>query len=64
MIVRTYTFMKSQGSVQDSLNGNQLMGGKHIGVHKVAEQITGINFSLSDGATLDEGMKFSIYGVK
>jgi hypothetical protein len=59
----SYTFMKSQGSVQDSLNGNQLMGGKHIGVHKVAEQITGITFSLNTG-TLDEGMKFSVYGVK
>lgn len=59
----SYTFIKSQGSVQDSLNGNQLMGGKHIGVHKVAEQITGITFSLGSG-TLDEGMKFSVYGVK
>ncbi len=60
----SYTFLTTQGSVEDDLNGTQLMGHKGFGVHKSAEQITGVNFSLSDSATLDEGMKFSVYGVK
>lgn len=56
-----FTSLTIQGSLQDSLNNNHLMGNKGIVNYKVAETIKGIQFY---GNTLDEGMKFSVYGVK
>ena len=55
----SYTFTTVQGSQVD----NYLTGSKGVTVHKSAEVITGINF-LPSGGTLDEGAKFSVYGVK
>ena len=58
-----YTFLTIQGSLQDSLNGNKMMGSKGIAVLKSAETIKGIHF-LPNSGTFDEGMKFTVYGVK
>jgi len=55
----SYTFVKSQSSAYYSSGG---LGYKMIGVHKVAEQITGINFFPRSG-TLDN-MTINVYGVK
>tara|TARA_Y100000361_G_scaffold139447_1_gene142511 strand:+ start:256 stop:768 length:513 start_codon:yes stop_codon:yes gene_type:complete len=55
----SYTFVKSHSSAYYSGGG---LGYKMIGVHKVAEQITGINFFPRSG-TLDN-MTINVYGVK
>ena len=49
--------------LQDSLNGNKMIGTKGIAVYTVAETIKGIHF-LPNSGTFDEGMKFTVYGVK
>jgi len=54
----SFTFMKSQSSAYYTHS----IGTKMIGVHKVAEQITGINFFPASG-TLDN-MTINVYGVK
>jgi len=54
----SYTFVNIQSATFDNSGGN---GTKSIGVHKVAEQITGIQFlNLSNNASL----KIISYGVK
>jgi len=55
----SYTFVKSHSTAYYSGAG---IGYKMIGVHKVAEQITGINFFPRSG-TLDN-MTINVYGVK
>ena len=55
----SFTFVKSHSSAYYSGGG---IGFKMIGVHKVAEQITGINFFPRSG-TLDN-MTINVYGVK
>ncbi len=58
----SYTFVKSQSGN----NGGNLVGMKYIGVHKVAEQITGIQLKSEgfSGTTTFESGTTSIYGVK
>jgi len=53
----SFTFMKSQSSAYYTHS----IGTKMIGVHKVAEQITGINFFPASG-TLDN-MTINVYGL-
>ena len=60
----SHTMIKIEGSLQDSLNNNHLMGNKGGAMHFVNETIKGIQFYYSNGATFDEGMKFKVYGVK
>jgi len=55
----SFTFVKSHSSAYYSGGG---LGYQMIGVHKVAEQITGINFFPRSG-TLDN-MTINVYGVK
>ena len=55
----SYTFVKSHSTAYYSGGG---IGYKMVGVHKVAEQITGINFFPRSG-TLDN-MTINVYGVK
>ena len=58
----SYTFVQSQSSN----NGANLVGMKYIGVHKVAEQISGIQLkseAFSGTSTFESGTT-SIYGVK
>jgi len=57
----SYTFFKNQTST--FANGDGLIGYKNIGVHKSAEQITGINLLGESGHNL-ANIKVSIYGVK
>jgi len=58
----SYTFVQSQSSN----NGSNLVGMKYIGVHKVAEQITGIQLKSEgfSGTTTFKSGTTSIYGVK
>jgi hypothetical protein len=48
------------------INGStpELIGRKYIGVHKVAEQITGINIFESLGASTITNAKINVFGVK
>ena len=58
----SYTFVQSQSGN----NGGNLVGMKYIGVHKVAEQISGIQLkseAFSGTSTFESGTT-SIYGVK
>lgn len=57
-----YTFVQSQSSANYSTGTGISIGYKMIGVHKVAEQITGINFFPRSG-TLDN-MTINVFGVK
>ena len=56
----SYTFALGQASNFNA--GSGLFGVKHISVHKVAEQITGINFFPSSGTY--DNITINVYGVK
>ena len=56
----SYTFVQNQSSSFRASNGG--WGNKMIGVHKSAEQISGVRF-IADGANLDT-IEVSVYGVK
>ena len=56
----SYTFTQQQNTFFNNGNGGQ--GTKGIGVHKSAEQISGINFLASAGNI--ENIAVSVYGVK
>ena len=56
----SYTFTQHQDTFFNNGNGGQ--GHKGIGVHKSAEQITGINMLCSAGNI--DNIKLSVYGVK
>ena len=56
----SYTFL--QGQAVNFNNGNGVTAYKGIGVYKVAEEITGINFTISGDSI--EGIAVSVYGVK
>jgi len=58
-----YTQMVSAGAGGYDTGGNRFRGARQIGVHKNAEQITGIHF-LSSSGSLNFDVRFSIYGVK
>jgi hypothetical protein len=53
----SYTFYINQSNSFDG----KMVGRKHIGVHKVAEQTSGFNFFVSNGTF---SMDISVYGVK
>jgi len=55
----SYTFVTIQSSSFSSYG----RGSKHIGVHKSAEQLSGIQMNRSDGATMDN-LTVNVYGVK
>jgi len=55
----SYTFMQGQGM---GIIGASAIGVKQIGVHKVAEQITGIAFTPLSGTY--DSLTVNIYGVK
>ena len=55
----SYTFYSGQSSIKAS---SGLAGAKYIGVHKSAEQITGINILPSTGSW--DNITVNIYGVK
>ena len=55
----SYTFMQGQGMGIISTNA---IGVKQIGVHKVAEQITGIAFTPTSGTY--DSLTVNVYGVK
>tara|TARA_R100000734_G_C3218270_1_gene30792 strand:- start:28 stop:537 length:510 start_codon:yes stop_codon:yes gene_type:complete len=55
----SYTFYTAQSSIKASGGG---FGGKYIGVHKVAEQISGINFLPASGTW--DNITINVYGVK
>ena len=57
----SYTFMNGQTSAYTVAPTNALAGGKSIGVHKSAEQISGINLLLNTG-TIDN-ITANIYGL-
>jgi hypothetical protein len=56
----SYTFLQGQSVSYNNGNGGQ--GTKGIGVYKIAEEITGINFTISGDSI--EGIEVSVYGVK
>lgn len=58
-----YTQMVSAGTGGYDTSSNRFRGTRQIGVHKNAEQITGIHF-LSSNGSLNFDVRFSIYGVK
>ena len=55
----SYTFMQGQGM---GIIGTNAIGVKQIGVHKVAEQITGIAFTPTSGTY--DSLTVNVYGVK
>jgi len=55
----SYTFYNGQSSIKAS---SGLAGSKYIGVHKVAEQITGINILPASGSW--DNITVNVYGVK
>ena len=55
-----FTFIKSQSSAYYSHG----IGTKFIGVHKVAEQITGINFFVMGTSSTLDNIVVNVYGVK
>ena len=55
----SYTFYNGQSSIKAS---SGLAGAKYIGVHKSAEQITGINIFPSSGSW--DNLTINVYGVK
>ena len=59
----SYTFMLGQGAGGYDTANNRFRGSKQIGVHKSAEQITGIHF-LSSSGSLNFDVTISVYGVK
>jgi hypothetical protein len=59
----SYTFMHGQGAGGYDTASNRFRGAKQIGVHKSAEQITGIHF-ISSNASYSFNVTISIYGVK
>jgi hypothetical protein len=61
----SYTFITMQNATH-WINGStpELIGRKYIGVHKVAEQITGINIFESLGASTITNAKINVFGVK
>ena len=58
-----YTQMISQGVGGYDTSNNRFRATRQIGVHKNAEQITGIHF-LSSSGSLNIDVRISIYGVK
>ena len=59
----SYTFMLGQGAGGYDTANNRFRGTKQIGVHKVAEQITGFNIHSSNGS-VNFDLTVSVYGVK
>jgi hypothetical protein len=59
----SYTFMIGQGAGGYDTASNRFRGAKQIGVHKVAEQITGFNIH-SSNAGVNFDLTVSVYGVK
>ena len=59
----SYTFMLGQGAGGYDTSNNRFRGVKQIGVHKVAEQITGLNI-FSSNASVNFDLTISVYGVK
>ena len=59
----SYTFMLGQGAGGYDTANNRFRGAKQIGVHKSAEQITGIHF-LSSSGSFNFDVTISVYGVK
>jgi hypothetical protein len=59
----SYTFMLGQGAGGYDTANNRFRGVKQIGVHKVAEQITGLNIFSSNGS-VNFDLTVSVYGVK
>lgn len=57
-----YTQMVSAGTGGYDTSSNRFRGTRQVGVHKSAEQISGIHFLSSTGGNFD--VRFSIYGVK
>ena len=55
----SYTFVTIQSSSFSSYG----RGSKHIGVHKSAEQLSGIQMNRSDASTMDN-LTVNVYGVK
>jgi len=55
----SYTFYNGQSSIKGA---SGLAGAKYIGVHKVAEQITGINILPASGSW--DNITVNVYGVK
>ena len=58
----SYTFSTAQSSGLYDVGGGGLVGIKQIGVHKVAEQITGINLIPNSGNF--DNITVNVYGVK
>ena len=58
----SYTFSQHQDSDFNAGSGGGGLGRKAIGVHKSAEQITGINFFPDSSATAD--LSINVFGVK
>ena len=50
-------------TIQSSSFSSAGRGSKHIGVHKSAEQLSGLQINRSDGATMDN-LTINLYGVK
>ena len=59
----SFTFMQGQGAGGYDTSNNRFRGAKQIGVHKSAEQITGIHF-LSSNGSYNFDATISVYGVK
>ena len=59
----SYTFMQGQGAGGYNTANNRFRGTKQIGVHKSAEQITGIHF-FSSNVSYSFNVTISVYGVK
>ena len=58
----SFTMMSSQGSGGYNYASTKFRGVHQIGIHKVAEQITGVNIFSSSGTSFDVTM--AVYGVK
>jgi hypothetical protein len=59
----SYTSMLGQGAGGYDSSSTKFRGTKQIGVHKTAEQITGIHF-LSSNGSYNFDVTISVYGVK
>ena len=58
----SYTFLQQQSL--GWVNGSGLAGYKVIGVHKSAQQITGVQFGIYQSAGIMNNIEVSVYGVK
>lgn len=59
----SYTFMQGQGAGGYASSSNRFRAAHQLGVHKSAEQITGIHF-LSSNGSYNFDVTISVYGVK